>query len=215
MADWDALAAVYDRQLVLERRAVGVALDMAQVGPDDVLLDAATGTGAVLRALAGRGVRPRVAVGVDVAADMLARVPGLPTGWRVEEADLTALGFEDASFDVAVASYVLHVLDAGVRRAVLAELRRVLRPGGRLVAVTVWVPDRPRLRPVTAALDALARAAPQRLGGLRPLDPRPDLIDAGFSIEETHHTWVGYPSLCVAARARGGELGVSPWRRAR
>lgn len=203
MADWDALAAVYDRQLVLERRAVEMALDLARIGADDVLLDAGTGTGAALRALASRADRPREAVGIDAAEDMLARVPPLPAGWRVERADLTALAFDDASFDVAVAGYVLHVLEPAARRAVLAELRRVLVAGGRLVAVTVWVPDRPRLRPLAAALEKLARAAPQRLGGLRPLDPRPDLIEAGFSIEEARHTWAGYPSLCVAGRVRG------------
>jgi len=203
VADWDALAAVYDRQLSLERRAVVAALDLAQAGPRDVLLDAGTGTGAVLRALAARPVRPRTAIGVDVSARMLGRMPPLPAGWRVQRADLRELPAQDASFDVAIASYVLHVLEPGVRRAVLAEVRRVLRPGARLITVTVHVPERPRLRPLAAALETLARIAPQRLAGLRPLDPRPDLIDAGFSLTGARTTALGYPSLCVAARAPG------------
>jgi len=203
VADWDALAAVYDRQLSLERRAVVAALDLAQAGPGDVLLDAGTGTGAVLRALAARPVRPRTAIGVDVSARMLGRMPPLPAGWRVQRADLRELPAQDASFDVAIASYVLHVLEPGVRRAVLAELRRVLRPGARLITVTVHVPERPRLRPLAAALETLARIAPQRLAGLRPLDPRPDLIDAGFSLTGARTTALGYPSLCVAARTPG------------
>ena len=201
MSDWDALAAVYDRQLSLERHAIEAALDLAAVGPDDVLLDAGTGTGAVLRALAARPVRPRTAIGVDASARMLDRVPPLPAGWRLERADLRELPAAGRSFDVAIANYVLHLLEPGVRRVVLAELRRVLRPGGRLITVTVHVPERPRLRPLLAALETLARIAPQRLGGLQPLDPRPDLIDAGFSLTGARVTALGYPSLCVAARA--------------
>lgn len=203
MSDWDALAAVYDRQLFLERRAVEVALDLAQAEPDDVLLDAGTGTGAVLQALAARAVRPRTAVGVDASARMLERVPPLPAGWRVQSADLRELPAEDQSVDVAIASYVLHVLEPGTRRAVLAELRRVLRPGARLIAVTVYVPGRPRLRPLEAALERLARIAPDRLGAMQPLDPRPDLVDAGFRLESARITALGYPSLCVAARSPG------------
>ncbi len=203
MADWDAQAAVYDRQLFLERRAVEAALDLAQAGPDDVLLDAGTGTGAVLRALAARPLRPRTAIGVDASARMVDRVPSPPPGWRVQRADLRELPAEDDSVDVAIASYVLHVLEPGARRDALAELRRVLRPGARLVTVTVLVPGRPRLRPIGAALETLARIAPGRLGGLQPLDPRPDLIDAGFRLKRARFTTLGYPSLCVAARAPG------------
>jgi len=203
VADWDALAEVYDRQLLLERRAVDAALDLADAGLNDVLLDAGTGTGAVLRALAARPVRPRTAIGVDASARMLDRVPLLPAGWHVEQADLTQLPAEDSTFDVAIASYVLHLLEPGDRRAVLGELRRVLRPGGRLITVTVYVPERPRLRPLGTALAKLARAYPQRLGGLRPLDPRPDLIDAGFTPQTARTVLLGYPSLCVAARAPG------------
>ena len=203
MADWSALAAVYDRQLFLERRAVGAALDLAQAGQDDLLLDAGTGTGAVLRALAARPVRPSTAIGVDASRRMVDRVPPLPPGWRVQKADLRQLPAEDRSVDVAIASYVLHVLEPSARRAALAELRRVLRPGARLITVTVFVPDRPRLRPLGAALETLARIAPHRLAGLQPLDPRPDLIDAGFRLASMRVTALGYPSLCVAARAPG------------
>ncbi len=203
MADWDVQAGVYDRQLFLERRAVEAALDLAQAGPDDVLLDAGTGTGAVLRALAARPLRPRTAIGVDASARMVDRVPPLPAGWLVQRADARDLPAEDRSVDVAIASYLLHVLEPGARRAALAELRRVLRPGARVVTVTVYVPERRRLRPLGAALETLARLAPERLGSLQPLDPRPDLIDAGFSLERARFTALGYPSLCVAACAPG------------
>jgi len=199
-ADWDELSAIYDRQLWLERRAVEAALDLARPRAGDVLLDAGTGTGAVLRALAARGDRPGAAVGVDASAAMLARVPRLPAGWRLRCAELEALPFEDASFDVALAAYVLHVLSAPARAAALGELRRVLRPGGRLVTVTPVLPRRALSRPVWLALAGLARAAPRRFCGLRPLDPRPELLGAGFRLERARTVRGGYYSLCLAAR---------------
>ena len=115
VAVWDGLSSIYDRQLRLERRALEAALDLARPGVDDVLLDAGTGTGAVLRALAARGDRPRTAVGVDASKAMLAHVPRLPDGWWVRHAELEALPLEDATFDVALAAYLLHVLCPSTR----------------------------------------------------------------------------------------------------
>jgi len=211
VAVWDGLSSIYDRQLRLERRALEAALDLAQPGADDVLLDAGTGTGAVLRALAARGDRPRAVVGVDASKAMLAHVPRLPDGWWVRHAELEALPLEDATFDVALAAYVLHVLCPSTRAGALGELRRVLRPGGRLVTVTPVLPRRALSRPMWLALAGLARLAPSRLCGLRPLDPRPDLLEAGFGLVRTRTVRTGYYSLCVSGR-RTSPTAVSPPR---
>jgi SAM-dependent methyltransferase len=118
-------------------------------------LQGATGLDAhdvVLEALAEVAPRRVLEVGPGkgelaerIAADLGAEVVGVDqsermvelTGGRGVEAivgDVQALPFEDGSFDAAVAAWMLyHVPD--VDRAV-AELSRVLRPGGRLVAVT-------------------------------------------------------------------------------
>ena len=202
-AIWDELSAGYDRQLWLERRAVGEALDLAQPRPDTSVLDVGTGTGAVLRALATRPNRPEIAVGIDASAAMLAKVPQLPDDWRLMRADLAALPLDDASFDLTLAVYVLHVLAPSTRAAALRELRRVLRPGGRLVTVTPVVPGRALSRPLWLAMAELARAAPRRFCGLRPLDPRAELREAGFRLERARTVHTGYYSLCVAARAPG------------
>jgi SAM-dependent methyltransferase len=76
-------------------------------------------------------------VGLDLSGEMLARAAVLnrSTGLAVPlvQADAGALPFADASFDLACSAYggLPFVADAG---AVLAEVRRVLRPGGRFVA---------------------------------------------------------------------------------
>ena len=195
-ADWDRISRGYDRQLWLARRAVDAAVELAQPGPDTTFLDVGTGTGAVLRALASRPARPRRAVGVDSSAEMLARCPPLPDGWELQRADVAALPFGDASVDTAAAVYLLHVLAPATRTTALGELRRVLRPGGRLVTVTPTLPARGLSRPLWRAL---ARRSP----GLRPLDPRQELVEAGFRLERGRTVRGGYYSLCVSARARG------------
>ncbi|HEY2057114.1 MAG TPA: class I SAM-dependent methyltransferase, partial [Amycolatopsis sp.] len=95
------------------------------------ILDAGCGSGPLFAALRDRGA---VVTGVDASAGMLElarRRLGTDTDLRV--ADLAdPLPFPDGAFDDVVASLVLHYLeDWG---PTLTELRRVLRPGGRLIA---------------------------------------------------------------------------------
>jgi ubiquinone/menaquinone biosynthesis C-methylase UbiE len=190
---WDRASAHYDRQLRLERRAVRAAVGLSCADGGSRVLDVATGTGVVLAELARLDEPPREAVGVDASAGMLARVPPLPPGWRTVRARAEEMPFGAGAFGVAFASYLLHILAPGERAAVLAEVRRVLAPGGRLVTVTPVVPQA-----FAGPFWALAgRISP----GLRPLDPRPGLEAAGFRPERARIVGRGYPSLCVAAEA--------------
>jgi ubiquinone/menaquinone biosynthesis C-methylase UbiE len=198
-AAWDRLSRHYDRQLGLERSAVCAALELLAPGRGERMLDVATGTGVVLRQLARRVERPGDVVGVDTSAAMLAHVGPLPADWVVQVADGRCLPFDDGGFDVASASYVLQVLADADVQVVLGELRRVLRPGGRLVTVTPAVPARLPFRPLACALNLLATRRPERYGGLRALDPSAALGRAGFAVGTARWNLRGYPSLCVLA----------------
>jgi SAM-dependent methyltransferase len=98
------------------------------------VLEVGCGSAPCSRWLRTAGADP---VGLDLSGGMLARAAVLnrSTGLAVPlvQADAGALPFADASFDVACSAYggLPFVADAG---AVLAEVRRVLRPGGRFVA---------------------------------------------------------------------------------
>ncbi|MBP2703202.1 class I SAM-dependent methyltransferase [Microbispora sp. RL4-1S] len=95
------------------------------------ILDAGCGSGPLSAALRERGA---VVTGIDVSAGMLALARRrLGDDVALHVADLNdRLPFADGAFDDVVASLVLHYLeDWGPP---LAELRRVLRPGGRLIA---------------------------------------------------------------------------------
>jgi ubiquinone/menaquinone biosynthesis C-methylase UbiE len=200
---WDACATRYGSQEHLQRRPLSAALRLASPGPQDVVVDLGTGTGAVLRALARSDSRPAMAVGVDRSAGMLARVGALPSGWSTILADARDVPLPDGVADVVICSYVLHLLTRETRAAVLAESRRLLRPGpaARLVVITVWA-DRRRLggRTVHWGLQTLARAKPSAWGGLAPLDPTDDLLAAGFlPARRLVLPRRGYPSLILRA----------------
>jgi demethylmenaquinone methyltransferase/2-methoxy-6-polyprenyl-1,4-benzoquinol methylase len=106
-------------------------------------LDLGCGTGAFLPLIAELGWSP---VGVDVSADQL-RVARASAGDLVEDlvqADAAALPFADGSFDAATVGFGIRNV-ADLERG-LTELRRVLRPGGRLAILEITQPRGP-LRP--------------------------------------------------------------------
>ena len=92
------------------------------------VLDVGCGNGAYLSQLRDRGAE---AVGCDFSRGMLAAAAPHP---KLVNADVTALPFSRAAFDVVLAPHMLyHVAD---REAAASEMRRVLRPGGCCVVVT-------------------------------------------------------------------------------
>ena len=103
-----------------------------EVGPDDTVLDVATGTGAVAIELARR--TGCSVVGVDQSREMLAagrlRIARAGLAGRIElrEAEAERLPFEDASFDAVTFTYLLRYVDEPA--ATLRELARVAKPGG-------------------------------------------------------------------------------------
>ena len=112
------------------------ALDLHRWRGDETVLDIGTGTGQYLAPLRERVPHGRIIAG-DLSWGMLRdlRVKGLPGGAWLLNADAEGLPLADASCDVILASYVMFFIP-DIPRA-LAEMHRVLRPGGALLAVTM------------------------------------------------------------------------------
>jgi demethylmenaquinone methyltransferase / 2-methoxy-6-polyprenyl-1,4-benzoquinol methylase len=136
---FDRIAPVYDsmNRLMtagLDRRWRREAAE-AVVKPGDRVLDSCCGTGdlAIAAAAAGGNV-----TGVDFSKPMLERARRKAPELEWIEGDALALPFEDESFDAATVGFGvrnLSELDKG-----LHELRRVLRPGGRLAILEITRP---------------------------------------------------------------------------
>ncbi len=106
-------------------------------GPNDHVLDVATGTGAVAaEILRQRGSR---VTGVDQSAAMLATArQHLPETVELREASAERLPFPDASFDALTFTYLLRYVDDPA--ATLGELARVVKPGGTIAGLEFGVP---------------------------------------------------------------------------
>ena len=109
--------------------------------PGQRILDLAAGTGASSVALARSGAE---VVAADFSPGMIAegaRRHGDVPGLSFVEADATALPFGDAEFDTVTISFGLR--NVNDPRAALAEMRRVTKPGGRLVICEFSHPQHP------------------------------------------------------------------------
>jgi ubiquinone/menaquinone biosynthesis C-methylase UbiE len=101
------------------------------------LLDVATGTGRFLQAIKQNYPRLPV-VGADLSGAYLKKAKAALRPWSWTEfviANAETLPFPDQSHDVVTSVYLLHELPKGARLRAIAEMARVLKPGGRLILV--------------------------------------------------------------------------------
>jgi ubiquinone/menaquinone biosynthesis C-methylase UbiE len=114
-------------------------LDLSGLRSGEAVLDVACGTG-TLAILAKQTVgRSGIVCGVDASPEMLARARSkaakAAVEVRFENAAAQALPFSDSSFDLALGTMMLHHLGRAARRELAVQLRRVVKPGGRVLLV--------------------------------------------------------------------------------
>lgn len=210
---WTGRAAAYQHSFAaLCAHPADALLDAAGVGRGHDVLDAGTGPGTVAALACARGA---TVVAVDAEPDMLTLARRQVPDAEVRQATLPHLPFADRSFDAAVANFVInHVGDPA---AAIAELRRVVRPGGR-IAVTIWPYPQPPLqrlwgqifdasgaeRPTTTPRLDIDKDFPRTPDGLSSLLAEAGLTDARCdTLAWTHHTdpedWWSGPANGIGA----------------
>jgi demethylmenaquinone methyltransferase/2-methoxy-6-polyprenyl-1,4-benzoquinol methylase/phosphoethanolamine N-methyltransferase len=185
-------------------------LDIASLRPGERVLDVGCGTGDLALAAAKRVGLQGAVCGIDASPEMIdvasrkARSIAGSVGlaqFKVEPVE--ALSFPDESFDVVLSSLMMHHLPGDLKRRALAEIRRVLRSGGRLVIVDLqattkqprpWEPgwlimNRHGMHSVT---EAQVRTGQHTLAQL--------LREAGFEavdVGTTRYPWIVYAKAQV------------------
>ncbi len=178
--DADAVRTAYRRQAAFYDAAFGRisrparqrAIDLINALPGPRVLEVGVGTGLALPMYD----RSKRVTGIDLSADMLDRArarvaaEGLSQVEALLEQDAEATTFPDASFDIAASMFVASVVPHP--RRLLAELRRIVRPGGHILFVNHFVAEGGVRRMVERAMAPMAHKlgwhpdfAPQDLFG--------------------------------------------------
>lgn len=165
-------------------------IESARIASGEAVLDVGCGTGEITMRAKVRSGPTGLVAGIDPAPEMIAVArqkaarAGLDIDYRV--AAVEALPFADATFAVVVSSLMMHHLPEDLKPRALAEIRRVLKPGGRLVVIDFQPPS-----------SRLGRLAPvwllHRVTAADGLEKLPPLLQAaGFIAIDTRGTEVEY-----------------------
>lgn len=186
-----------------------------ELSPGSMVLDVCTGTGLVARDIAaGSGSS---VLGIDLSRDMVDRASSnlkaqgpRTVGLAVGQAE--SLPFADGSFDVVVFTFLLRYVEDP--QATLAELSRVLRPGGQMASLEFFVPRNPVLRAFWLLHTRLAIPASTRflspgwreVGSL--LGPSISSFYRRHTVEELDRMWqnAGVTDVKRKALSLGGAL---------
>ena len=209
----DTIQRAYDRRKWVYSKTIAVvewpyhlqAIEQAAIQPGEAVLEVAVGPGLALMELAKR-VGPQTMIhGADLSPGMLdmTRRRLSKAGFSrldLRQSDARRLPFKDAQFDVAYNAYMLDLIPESDMADILAEFKRVLKPGGRLVLLNM---SKPSLE-AKDSRERLYKFLPRvltlyLLGACRPVLMAPTVHQAGFL--DVERTFIGgrAPSEIVVA----------------
>jgi ubiquinone/menaquinone biosynthesis C-methylase UbiE len=175
------VASVYDIWARLaESKARNRCLELARIRDGESVLEVAVGTGLTFAKILGLNSAGQNE-GIDLTEEMLNRAKEKAKNlgvfnYRLEIGDAYNLDYSNHSFDLVINNYMFDLLPEEDFSVVLAEFKRILRPGGRLVLVNMTKPE----HWYNSVWELIYRANPAWMGGCRGVFLQPHLESVGF-----------------------------------
>ncbi len=192
----------YMRTMTLgrERALRELTVNLAQIQPGETVLEVGCGTGTLTLAAKRQAGPAGKVFGIDIIPGMIDRSRKKAAQAREDISfqlgSIDDIPFPADQFDAVLCSFMIFHMSEGVRRKGLAEIHRVLKPGGRLLILDLSLPTAPVSR-------AIARAV---FGGMLEHDLRellPLMESSGFSDVEIVPAKFRVLGLSVLAFVRG------------
>jgi ubiquinone/menaquinone biosynthesis C-methylase UbiE len=195
------MASIYDLWGSLtETKARERSMALAQIHNGETILEVAVGTGLTFREILK--INPEGQnFGIDLTPAMLkkARQKADQVGganYQLTSGDAYHLQFSDAYFDLLINNFMFDLLPEKDFPIVLAEFRRVLKPGGRLLLVNMTKPERWYQR----IYEGVYKLNPRWLGGCRGVLLQSSLETSGFGqIQREMVSQLGFPAEILTA----------------
>jgi ubiquinone/menaquinone biosynthesis C-methylase UbiE len=206
---YNSLSSVYDLVTGYETGSIHTALELANPKGNLTVLDAGFGTGKALVEFAMKVADDGAVYGLDISQKMTEKTRRMLARRHLSHKAQLVLGdagrvpFNDNSFDLVFSSYMLDLIDTARIPQILSEFRRVLKPAGQLVLVSLskgskWYDN-------MSSYQWLYQRCPTLLGGCRPVALTPFLREQGFEKVSARliHAWHLMPTEIVWANRPG------------
>jgi demethylmenaquinone methyltransferase/2-methoxy-6-polyprenyl-1,4-benzoquinol methylase len=196
---YDVLAPRYDWISFYEARSKQLALDCLELAPGQAVLEVGSGTGKNLSEVQARVQSQGLATGIDLSFTMLQVARKRKVEALVQAAGAW-LPFPADSFDRLLCTYVLDLVALADLLLWLVEFRRVLKPGGRVVLLSLTEGVDLFSKGLVAVWKLAYRVSPVACGGCRPLQLSGLVSQAGFTrVERQVVVQAGVPSELLVA----------------
>jgi ubiquinone/menaquinone biosynthesis C-methylase UbiE len=192
---YDVLSYVYDFVTLYEIGPKKKALEIARINNDFRILEVGFGTGKTTLKLAKK-LDNGLICGLDISSKMTNKALEQIKSHDLTEkvnlflGDAGSIPFASSSFDLIFSSYMLDLIDTPILPIVLSEFRRVLKPDGQLIIISLskgskWYNN-------MHLYEWLYKRWPLILGGCRPVDVKPYLNRLQFKIIYWKFVLAGY-----------------------
>ncbi len=199
---YDSISKIYDLWGGLtETRARSRALELAEIKNGLDILEVAVGTGLAFYEIVKRNP-DGTNIGIDISAGMLKKARkrlGQLSGanYELKKASAFHLQGEDEQFDVLINNYMFDLIPFDQMDAVLAEFKRVLKKGGKLVLVNMTVGEKFG----SGIYDFMYRISPRLMGGCRGIRLSEKLEAHGLHVKlREYHQQCLFPSEVILAQ---------------